>query len=127
MMIFLKVITIGLTLVLSSVLGHLIVINFLRITKLSPEGATNNNASRWIGYLERALIAFFVCLNLTTQTIFIFATKAAVMGYRIPKDVPSDKQKTEAEYMLIGTMVSYLVALMFGFMGNAIMNIWVNP
>lgn len=125
-MIFFKILIIGITLFLSSALGHLLVMKFLKITKLNSEGLTNKNISKWIGYLERALVSFFVCLDLTSQTVFIFATKAAVMAYRIPKDLPTDKQKLAAEYMLIGTMVSYLIALMFGFLGNAVINIWIN-
>lgn len=107
---------------MSAFVGHWPVIRILK-----KAGANKiDSAGRWIGYLERALITLFVALNLTTETVFIFATKAAFMAYRLPKDDEPSKQKAKAEYMLIGTLASYLVALIFGLIAREIFS-QLNP
>jgi len=90
--------------------------------KLLPNQYKNNDPiGKWIGFLERALIACFVCIGLVKETVFIFAVKSAVISFRLPKepDVDWRKRKEIAEYMLVGTMASYLWALLFGLIGKS--------
>lgn len=88
--------------------GHFPVIGILKRAGMSNHC---DATGRWVGYLERALITLFVATGHTTETVFIFATKAAFMGYRMPKD--GDGKQT-AEYMMIGTMASYITAVVLG-------------
>jgi len=103
------------TILSAAFIGHYIVVPFMRLTNsLSPE---QDNAGRWIGYLERILVSLLVFVGLTSITVFIFATKTAVMGFRISNDNPSERKK-QVEYMLLGTMTSYIVALLIGLLGK---------
>jgi hypothetical protein len=87
---------------------------FFKIAKIKVQD--DNETGKWLGFFERALVALFVCLGLVSQTVFIFAVKAAVLGYRLPDD--KDDRKHMAEYMLLGTMISYFVALIIGLCGR---------
>ena len=98
--------------------GHYLVIGALHAAGAGKH--VGDRAGRWIGYLERILIATFAFMGLTSQTVFIFATKAAVISYRIPKSADAKEQKSSAEYMLIGSMASYFVGLLFGLLGHAL-------
>lgn len=115
-----KVLVTALTIVLAVSLGHFLVIASLRIANIKVKDE-RGGVVRWIGYFERALVVLFVCLGLTAQTVFIFAVKAAVLGYRLPTD--KDEQRNMAEYMLLGTMVSYFFALVIGLCGRLAMGL----
>lgn len=103
----------------SGFLGHYLVVLGL---KLSGHSSGSDKSARWIGYLERILVTTFVLAGLSKESVFIFAVKAAVIGLRVPSDLKPDQKKKNAEYMLIGTMLSYLVALAFGFAGLRLIN-----
>ncbi len=107
-----------LTPVAAAVLGHLL---FLGASKIS--GLTLKSSSRTgkiLGFLERALIAVFVMAGRLEATVFIFAAKAAVIGFRLPNDQKGKKE--EAEYMLVGTMISYLIGIAFGYCGKGLLD-----
>lgn len=109
-----RILIAALTILVAAVGGHLLFWIFIKVAKIiTPD---NNGIVKWLGYFERALIALFVCLGLASQTVFIFAVKAAVLGYRLPED--KDHRKHMAEYMLLGTMISYFIALVIGFCGR---------
>ncbi len=110
-----KVLIIVSTVALAVSLGHFLVAAFFKIANIQVKDE-RGGVVRWIGYFERALVALFVCLGLTAQTVFIFAVKAAVLGYRLPAD--KDEQRNMAEYMLLGTMISYFFALVIGLCGR---------
>ena len=112
-----KIIVSIVTMFLASRYGHNIFLIAIKRMKIE-EYFTRNDMTKWIGYLERALVALFVCLDLTAQTVFIFATKVAIMAYRISPKLSDDDKKLTAENMLIGTMISYLIALIFGLVGH---------
>lgn len=112
-----KIVLALITMFLSATLGHAIFWNCIPRIKLK-QSISKNGIAQWIGYLERALVALFVCLDLTAETVFIFATKAAVIGYRIPAGLSDDDKRSTAENMLVGTMASYLIALIFGLLGQ---------
>ncbi|GEM_PF-2040341 len=92
----------------AALIGHVPTVLMLRLSGNSKR----DRSGVWIGFIERALIALFVLLGYTAETVFIFATKTAVIGYRIPAE--PGKQKKAVEYMLIGTMASYLSAVLIG-------------
>lgn len=102
------------TVMASAFIGHVFVWIFLKVA--GNQIKDNNETGKWLGFFERALISLFVCLGLISQTVFIFAVKAAVLGYRLPDD--KEHRKNMAEYMLLGTMISYFVALIIGLCGR---------
>lgn len=102
------------TILVSALIGHLFVWIFFKIANIKAQD--ENGIGKWLGFFERALVALFVCLGLVSQTVFIFAVKAAVLGYRLPDD--KEHRKHMAEYMLLGTMISYFVALVIGLCGR---------
>ena len=106
------------TIFLSAGLGHLPTTLLLRFSGHD----VHDKSGRWIGFVERALITLFVLLGLTAQTTFLFATKTAIMAFRIPQN-DHQKQKKNAEYMLIGTMVSFICALFIGHLGKEVWSI----
>lgn len=115
-----KIIIAGATVILAVSLGHFLVLAFFKMANLKVK-EERGGIARWMGYSERALVALFVCLGLTSQTVFIFAVKAAVLGYRLPKS--KDEQRNMAEYMLLGTMISYFFALIIGLCGRLVMGL----
>ncbi|MBP7795161.1 MAG: hypothetical protein KA059_00070 [Elusimicrobiales bacterium] len=100
----------------ASLIGHVIVVSLLNLIPTTSK--QYDSGSKWIGFCERALIAIFVCLGLIKETIFIFAVKTAVISFRVPKNVGYKHQKELVEYMLVGTMISYFVALFLGLIGK---------
>ncbi len=109
-----KVLISAVTVIASALIGHVFVWLFLKIA--GNQIKDNDGIGKWLGYFERALVALFACLGLVSQTVFIFAVKAAVLGYRLPDD--KEHRKHVAEYMLLGTMISYFVALCIGILGR---------
>jgi len=95
----------------SAFLGHYLVILILQRTLVIKREA----ASKWIGVFERAIITLLVLAGSIPTTVFVFAAKVAVMHFRV-KEHPDPKSFTE--YVLLGTLISYFVALLFGFMGR---------
>jgi hypothetical protein len=77
----------------------------------------SDKAGRAIGFLERALVSLFVMTGHLEATVFIFAAKAGVLSFRLPTRTAENRKQT-VEYMLIGTMISYLVAIVFGYAGK---------
>jgi len=112
-----KILIVVLTILIAAAGGHLLFWIFLKASRIKTPMKTSDdgNVGKWLGYFERALVALFVCLGLVSQTIFIFAVKAAVIGYRLPED--KNHRKNMAEYMLLGTMISYFIALAIGLIG----------
>lgn len=112
-----KVLISAITVIASALIGHIFVWLFLKIA--GNQVKDNNSIGKWLGFFERALVSLFVCLGFVYQTVFIFAVKAAVLGYRLPDD--KEHRKNMAEYMLLGTMISYFVALLIGLCGRWVM------
>ena len=106
----------------ASLVGHVIIVGLLKLIPTFPK--QHDSGAKWIGYCERALVAIFVCLGLIKETIFIFGIKAAVISYRIPKDAEHKHQKELVEYMLVGTLLSYFVALFLGLIGRYFYTNW---
>jgi hypothetical protein len=97
---------------------HLTLSSIKRLDLVRPGGGSS---SKWIGVFERAVISSMVMAGATAATVFIFASKAALMSYRL-----GGKGKKEfTEYVIIGTLISYLVALMFGYLGIYLLDVLV--
>jgi hypothetical protein len=75
------------------------------------------NAGKWIGYLERILILVFVFLKTFEPIGFLLAAKS-VFRFGELKD---DKEKNLTEYVLIGTLMSFGIAIMVGLAANYIL------
>lgn len=116
-----KVLVVALTVLIAVLGGHFLFSVFFKLAKIKApiKTAHDHAVGKWLGYFERALVALFVCLGFVSQTIFIFAVKAAVIGYRLPED--KNHQKDWAEYMLLGTMISYFIGLVIGLFGLQIL------
>jgi hypothetical protein len=69
-----------------------------------------DKAGLWIGYLERTLILTFVLLNQFEAIGFLIAAKSI---FRFG-EIKSPQSRREAEYILIGTMISFVMAIMLG-------------
>ncbi len=109
-----KLLVATLTILVAAIGGHLLFWIFFKAARIKSRD--DDGTGKWLGYFERALVALFACLGLVSQTVFIFAVKAAVLGYRLPED--KEHRKHVAEYMLLGTMISYFIALCIGILGR---------
>lgn len=69
-------------------------------------------AGRWIGYLERALIVSFILVGKPAAIAVLVAAKG-VLRFGEVRD-PANREL--AEYILIGSMLSYGVAMAVGYM-----------
>lgn len=76
--------------------------------KTSSQGL--DRAGLWIGYLERILILTFVLLNQFEAIGFLIAAKSI---FRFG-EIKSRQNRKEAEYILIGTMISFVIAIALG-------------
>ena len=68
------------------------------------------DAGRWIGILERILILTFVLLNQFTGIGFLIAAKSILRF----GDIKNPDNRKEAEFILLGTMVSFIIAIFTG-------------
>lgn len=106
---------------LSGLAGHFPVVWFLRATNfLRPTPVGKPNFARWIGIFERFAITLFVLLDSLGAAVFIFGLKTAVMSWRVDK---SESQTEIVEYILIGTLVSFVVAVVFGLTGRGLLGL----
>ncbi len=74
-------------------------------------------AGLWIGRLERILILIFVMLKRFEAVGFLIAAKSI---FRFG-EIRSSAQRKEAEYILIGTLISFLIAVILGVFTNWIL------
>jgi hypothetical protein len=85
-----------------------------KITKPWQEQIGTNkgleDAGRWIGILERILILTFVLLNQFMGIGFLIAAKSILRF----GDIKNPDNRKEAEFILLGTMVSFIVAIFTG-------------
>lgn len=68
------------------------------------------DAGRWIGMTERILILTFVLIDQFTGIGFLIAAKSILRF----SDIKNAEDRKEAEYILLGTMVSFIVAICAG-------------
>lgn len=75
-------------------------------------------AGRWIGYIERVLILTFVISGNIEGVGFLLAAKSI---FRFG-DLNKAREVKITEYVLLGTLASFTIALLVGFTINAIIN-----
>ncbi len=73
------------------------------------------DAGKWIGIIERVLILTFIVLNQFEAIGFLIAAKSV---FRFGEIKNSDQQKM-VEYILIGTLLSFSIAIFVGIALNA--------
>lgn len=77
------------------------------------------NAGKWIGYLERILILTFIFTDNIEGIGFLLAAKSI---FRFG-ELNQSKDIKVTEYVLIGTFLSFTIAILIGFMGKWMMTI----
>lgn len=82
---------------------------------INGSGDSLKNAGKWIGVIERVLILTFIMLNRFEAIGFLIAAKSV---FRFGEIKDSNKQKT-VEYILIGTLFSFSIAILVGIVLNA--------
>lgn len=78
------------------------------------------NGGQIIGWLERALIFFFVLTGQMNTIGFLFAAKS-ILRFGEIKDPQNRK---EAEYIIIGTFMSFGWALVIGYFTSKLIRMW---
>lgn len=78
------------------------------IKEISSQGL--DKAGLWIGRLERILILTFILLQRFEAIGFLIAAKSI---FRF-SEIRSPDGRKEAEYILIGTMISFVIAIILG-------------
>ncbi|MDN4753199.1 DUF3307 domain-containing protein [Porphyromonadaceae bacterium W3.11] len=68
------------------------------------------NAGKWIGYFERILTLTFILINFFAGVGFLLAAKSV---FRFG-DLNNPESRKNTEYVLIGTFLSFLIAIMIG-------------
>ncbi|MFP4469887.1 MAG: DUF3307 domain-containing protein [Bacteroidales bacterium] len=72
------------------------------------------DAGRWIGMIERILILTFVLINQFTGIGFLIAAKSILRF----GDIKNPDNRKEAEYILLGTMISFIIAIFTGLLAR---------
>ncbi|MCK9155940.1 MAG: DUF3307 domain-containing protein [Paludibacteraceae bacterium] len=70
------------------------------------------NAGQWIGYLERILIMTFIMIGSVEGVGFLLAAKSI---FRFG-ELKNDKEIKTTEYVLIGTLSSFAIAILIGYL-----------
>lgn len=86
--------------------------------KAAPTGGTEG-AGRWIGILERLLIFLLVIGDEAGAAALVAAAKAIL---RFP-EITGDEPHLSAEYVLIGSLASWLLALAGGLIAGELLGV----
>lgn len=81
------------------------------LTGGEDEVAGLTDAGTWIGYIERVIILTFILLNEYSAIGFLIAAKSV---FRFSGGVKDNKERKHAEYILIGTLISFSLAILVG-------------
>ena len=96
------------------------VILSLFLKQWTPTGDNSQslpNAGQWIGYLERILILTFILIQSIEGVGFLLAAKSVFRFGELNK--PKDIKTTE--YVLIGTLSSFAIAILIGYAVKSIL------
>lgn len=69
------------------------------------------DAGTWIGYIERIIILTFILIGEYSAIGFLIAAKSI---FRFSGGVKDQKERKHAEYILIGTLISFSLAILLG-------------
>ncbi len=78
-----------------------------------------NDAGKWIGRIERFLIITFILFSRYEFIGFLIASKSILRF----NEIKGNKDRKEAEYILIGTLLSFAMAVVSGIFIKYIVNI----
>jgi hypothetical protein len=78
------------------------------------------NGGRYIGQLERALIFFFMLTGQTNAIGFLFAAKSILRF----SEIKEPEKRKEAEYIIIGTFMSFGWALLTAYLTGKALTLW---
>jgi len=70
-----------------------------------------NNAGTWIGYLERLIILTLMLFGHFSAIGFVIAAKSI---FRFNGNVQTERDRKMTEYVLIGTLLSFVIAIFIG-------------
>lgn len=76
------------------------------------------SAGRWIGRLERFIILTLILIGEYNAIGFLIATKSI---FRFKGGVQDGRERKEAEYILIGTLLSFALAIALGITARALL------
>jgi len=77
-----------------------------------------SEAGKWIGIFERILVLTFVIVNHFEGIGFLIAAKSILRF----NDIKGDNMRKEAEYVLIGTLMSFASSIVIGIFVTLLMN-----
>lgn len=87
------------------------------VDPLNPSASDNlDDAGKWIGIAERVLIFSFVLLNQYEAIGFLIAAKS-LLRFR-----EGEKAAKQSEYVLVGTLMSYSLAILVGLMTKLVID-----
>src|SRR5829696_4684741 len=75
-----------------------------------PDADSLGNAGKWIGIIERILILVFI-YNHQYASVGLMITAKSLLRFNEP-----NRQEVKTEYLLIGTLISFSVAVVIGIM-----------
>ena len=85
--------------------------NLLNAEDLSKESSEKiQNGGKWIGQFERVLIFTFVLLSEYSAIGFLITGKSIIRF--------ADKEQMKSEYVLVGTLLSFMLAILAGVLVN---------
>ncbi len=76
-------------------------------------------AGTWIGYIERVIILTFILLNQYSAIGFLIAAKSI---FRFSGGMKDKAERKHAEYILIGTLISFSLAILLGIATLSLLN-----
>lgn len=85
--------------------------------KVNRSETSLSEAGKWIGIFERILVLTFVIVNHYEGIGFLIAAKS-ILRYN---DIKSDIMRKEAEYILIGTLMSFASSIIIGLLANLLL------
>ncbi len=84
------------------------------------ETGGSDRAGRWIGILERLIIFILVVTDHAEAAALVVTAKAIL---RFP-EISGDEPHLNAEYVLIGSLASWLLAIGVGFATRSLLTLW---
>ena len=88
------------------------------ITKLTKGNESLKDAGKYIGILERILVFIFIVTNHWEAVGFLITAKSV---FRFG-DLKESKHRKLTEYILIGTLISFGIAILIGIIYNSILS-----
>ncbi len=85
----------------------------------SPKSHGLAKAGTWIGYLERFIILTFLLVGQYSAIGFLIAAKSI---FRFSGKVTDEQDRKHTEYILIGTLLSFTLAILVGIIAVGLMN-----